>query len=242
MRGEKSAVRTAAQNAGTSRVWNRRFCAYSIHSRSERKRERENRQNSVLVHLSHSFLPVFAARVPIPALLAAVSFLLAALRAISGLHLFAVSSPHQGNGCSSRCGENMSAFPMQEVYEMDGMAVHRLSPAYQQQRTVSPNMCHVPMSGMQLQPLGPMHQRMQASPSTYDGRVITTPVLTYQSSLQQPTYSTVVYPQPFLVIDPLSAPLFQNRIVKMDYIRKVLGVLFTQIGVCFLIVNVFNLR
>lgn len=143
----------------------------------------------------------------------------------------------------------MSRVPMHEMYEMDSIAVHRSSPVMQ--RTISPIMnCHVPVAGMQLQPMGqPMHQRMmhQASPSAaYDSRILnTTPILTayqQQQPLQQATYSTVVYPQPVLVIDPLSAPLFQNQVVKMDYIRKVLGVLFTQIGVCFLIVNVFNLR
>lgn len=46
-----------------------------------------------------------------------------------------------------------------------------------------------------------------------------------------------------IVIDPMSLPsMFQDRMIKMDYIRKVLGVLFTQVGLCFLIVNIFNIR
>lgn len=159
---------------------------------------------------------------------------------------------HQGNGFQGEDKnktKQMSAFPMQEVYEMDGIAVHpvhRLSPIYQQQQVLAPGHHHVPITpGMPLLPVHHQHRMMQPSASTYDGRVMTTtPVLTYQTSPQPPqsTYTTVVYPQPVLVIDPLSAPQFQDRIVKMDYIRKVLGVLFTQIGLCFLIVNVFNLR
>jgi hypothetical protein len=166
---------------------------------------------------------------------------------------------HQGNGIAGEKKnktDQMSAFPMQEVYEMDGIAVHpahRLSPIYQQQQVLVPNHHphHVPITaGMPLLPVHHHHQlhqqqRMQPSPSSYEGRVMTTtPVLTYQTSPQPPqsTYTTVVYPQPVIVIDPLSAPQFQDRVVKMDYIRKVLGVLFTQIGLCFLIVNVFNLR
>ena len=144
---------------------------------------------------------------------------------------------------------------MQEVYEMDGIPVHRLSPnhAYQvRQQHVVTN--HVPtLVTTSLQP--PLHSQpppptqlllhpscVQSSPTTFDGRVLTTPVLTYQPSPQQATYSTVMYPQPVLVVDRMAAQFFQDRSVKMDYIRKVLGVLFTQIGVCFLIVNVFNLR
>lgn len=151
----------------------------------------------------------------------------------------------------------MSAFAMHEVYEMDGMAVHRLSPnIYQQQpqqhppqpaaagRTVIHSSNHVPViqSAVQWQP------GIQVSPSSFDSRILTTGgTRTYQPSPQsQATYSTVAYheqqPQPVIVIDPYSSPLFQDRVIKMDYIRKVLGVLFTQIGVCFLIVNVFNLR
>ena len=46
-----------------------------------------------------------------------------------------------------------------------------------------------------------------------------------------------------IVIDPMSLPsTFQDRMIKMDYIRKVLSVLFTQVGLCFLIVNIFNIR
>lgn len=148
----------------------------------------------------------------------------------------------------------MSAYPTHEVYEMDGMAVHRLSPSIYQQnqqqplpRTIIQTSNHVPVmqSGVQWQ------AGMQVSPSSFDSRILTAgpaPMRTYQPSPQsQATYSsTVAYheqqPQPVIVIDPYSSPLFQDRVIKIDYIRKVLGVLFTQIGVCFLIVNVFNLR
>ena len=59
----------------------------------------------------------------------------------------------------------------------------------------------------------------------------------------QPVYGTVVYSQPMVLMDPAIAALsFEDRQIKMDYIRKVLGVLFSQIGICFLLVNLFNLR
>lgn len=60
----------------------------------------------------------------------------------------------------------------------------------------------------------------------------------------QPVYGTVVYSQPsMLLMDPMVAALsFEDRQIKMDYIRKVLGILFAQIGICFLLVNLFNLK
>lgn len=71
------------------------------------------------------------------------------------------------------------------------------------------------------------------------------------------TYSAIVYqpisgaggqppPQPMLVVGdpsiPMSIPpsLFNDRQIKMDFLRKVLGLLFTMIGFSFLIINVFN--
>jgi len=70
------------------------------------------------------------------------------------------------------------------------------------------------------------------------------------------TYSAIVYqpisgaggqppPQPVLVVGdpsiPMSIPsLFNDRQIKMDFLRKVLGLLFTMIGFSFLIINVFN--
>lgn len=61
----------------------------------------------------------------------------------------------------------------------------------------------------------------------------------------QPVYGTVVYSQPMIhqLMDPAVAALsFEDRQIKMDYIRKVLGVLFSQIGICFLVVNLFSLK
>lgn len=148
----------------------------------------------------------------------------------------------------------MTSFPMHEVYEMDGIAVHRLSPVYQQTRAVVHSSNHVP----HMQPTVQWQPGIQVSPSSFDARIMSTaaPTRMYHQPSPQPQalYSTAAYheqqpqpplqplPQPVLVIDPYSGPLFQDRVLKMDYIRKVLGVLFTQIGICFLIVNVFSLR
>ena len=162
----------------------------------------------------------------------------------------------------------MSAYQMQEMYDLDGMTIPRISPSYhyqlqqhpQQQQQTHIALNHVPMSGVQATSLPlPLQPQLQLSPSGYSpvSRVMqqpttttttTTPLLTYQSpgQLQQQGIpaTQLVVPQPVIVIDPLSLslPLLNDRLVKMDYIRKVLGVLFTQIGISFVIINVFNLR
>lgn len=77
-----------------------------------------------------------------------------------------------------------------------------------------------------------------ASSPSHQGMPLIQTQLQQQYLQQQPQPTTQL-----IVIDPLSLPsMFQDRQIKMDYVRKVLGVLFTQIGICFLIVNVFNMR
>ncbi|KAI1290190.1 Protein lifeguard 2 [Halotydeus destructor] len=49
-------------------------------------------------------------------------------------------------------------------------------------------------------------------------------------------------PQSMMFIDESSSFSFDFITVRMDYVRKVLGIIFSQVGVCFLIVNIFNLK
>lgn len=125
----------------------------------------------------------------------------------------------------------MSPLHGHEMYEMDTIALH--PPA-----SLHPTAAIV--TGPQLTPMYPV-----TIPVTVDIDH-QPPMLGHLASAYpspQPVYGTVVYSHPMVLMDPAIAALsFEDRQIKMDYIRKVLGVLFSQIGICFLLVNLFNLR
>lgn len=134
-----------------------------------------------------------------------------------------------------------SGYPVQEVYEMDGLAVT------------------IPTT----------HHPIHSGPSSGTTAVQLTPVLPMIEMYHSPhhassTYSTVLYPQappgttlapsPAIIYQqqqPLGQPVllfdtnvhsFENRNIKMNFIRKVLVILFSQIGICFVVINLFNTR
>lgn len=125
-------------------------------------------------------------------------------------------------------------YPVQEIYEMDGLAV-TIPSAHQIHSGPSSG-----SAAVQLTPVYPvMYPSPHHTPSTYS-------TVLYP---QQPTGTTfapsptIIYQQqqPVLLFDTI-VHSFENRSVKMNFIRKVLVVLFSQIGICFLVINIFNTR
>ena len=127
-----------------------------------------------------------------------------------------------------------------EMYEMQDGYVSVLPTVHHQQPTqilypVATAMTTTP-SPMMVRTVGPEHQIISAYPSPASYSTVAVgypPPNAHQFQQQQPT--------PIIVYDT-NAMSFEDRVIKMNYIRKVLVVLFTQIGICFLVVNIFNTR
>lgn len=140
-------------------------------------------------------------------------------------------------------------YQVQEMYEMDGLAV--TIPAAHHPIHSGPS------SGATAVQLTPVYPVMEMYPSPHHtGTPSTYSTVVYTSQPQQLPPGTTLAPaspaitmyqqqqpqgQPVLIYDT-SVHSFENRSVKMNFIRKVLVVLFTQIGICFLVINLFNTR
>lgn len=133
---------------------------------------------------------------------------------------------------------NMSPIHGHEMYEMSTVSLH--PPPFSTEGIMTGAANIVPNSTS----LAPMYPVTVPISVDIDHQP---PLLGHMASAYpspQPMYGTVVYSQPSMVLmDPMVAALsFEDRQIKMDYIRKVLGILFAQIGICFLLVNLFNLK
>lgn len=134
-------------------------------------------------------------------------------------------------------------YPMQEMYEMDGLAV--TIPATHHPIQSGPSSG---ATALQLTPIFPvveMYPSPHYTPSTYS--TVLYPQVPPGTTFAPSSPAAIMYQQqqpqgqPVLLFDT-SVHSFENRSVKMNFIRKVLVILFTQIGICFLVINIFNTR
>lgn len=127
-------------------------------------------------------------------------------------------------------------YPTQEMYEMDGLAV-----TIPQQHAIHPGLSPG-SAAVQLTPVYPvMYPSPHHTPSTYS--TVLYPQDPSGTTFAPSPNNVIMYQQqqPVLLYDT-SVHSFENRSVKMNFIRKVLVVLFSQIGICFLVINIFNTR